>query len=268
METFVNLAQSNAKSPLGIISLFIVLIYGFASLVLIVTNKTEHAAVSFYPIVWFLVIFPFFVLGAFVYILQKGIAYAPSDFDTNDDFQKFMEARQNAYMAFAAEETKQTLQRVAPDKKLDLLELTRKAKANASQVSIRPSGISQYPIFKFRPKFKGSVLWYDEEADGSENDAVVGLRELGLNVLVADTKEAAEKYLSRGNISAVVSDLNGMEQSDSDVSLLKQWRSNYRDVPVIVYDPPTQIETKADGISLVDQIADGPAQLLTALNKL
>lgn len=56
-------AKSLAKNPLGIIALFIVLIYGFAALVVGMSNHLEAGERE--PIIWFLVAFPCIVIVIF-----------------------------------------------------------------------------------------------------------------------------------------------------------------------------------------------------------
>lgn len=82
-----NMAPKLAKNPLGIIALFIVLIYGFASLLLGLSgeNLTESQR---WPIIWFLVVFPNIVLFCFVYLVSRHHTklYSPSDFENENTF--------------------------------------------------------------------------------------------------------------------------------------------------------------------------------------
>ncbi|MCD9545290.1 hypothetical protein GLP24_10550 [Photobacterium carnosum] len=86
LKTMTTAASSLSRNPLGIIALFIVLIYGFAALVV----ATGDSGNELYPIVWFLVVFPFMVLGTFGWLVSKHHEklYAPSDFKGSD----FLEA--------------------------------------------------------------------------------------------------------------------------------------------------------------------------------
>ncbi len=54
LKEFGDTAKALAKNPLGIIALFIVLIYGFAALV--VGASSQLGPEERYPIVWFLII--------------------------------------------------------------------------------------------------------------------------------------------------------------------------------------------------------------------
>lgn len=83
---FGRTAKSLARNPLGIIALFIVLVYAFAALLIGASGKLE--ASDRYPIVWFLVAFPPVVLGVFGWLVSchHEKLYAPRDFQSDDAF--------------------------------------------------------------------------------------------------------------------------------------------------------------------------------------
>ncbi len=80
IKDFGRTAKGLSRNPLGIIALFIVLIYGFAALLLIFSENlnTTHVTVS----VLFIVLFPLIVLYTFYRLVTKhpGKLYAPSDY--------------------------------------------------------------------------------------------------------------------------------------------------------------------------------------------
>ncbi|MEL4340815.1 pYEATS domain-containing protein [Shewanella xiamenensis] len=83
---FGKTAQGLAKNPLGIIALFIVLIYGFACLVVGVSGHLQ--SIERLPIIWFMVIFPVIVLGVFAWLVSQHHKklYAPSDYKDESHF--------------------------------------------------------------------------------------------------------------------------------------------------------------------------------------
>ena len=91
--SFVRTGKGLSRNPLGIIALFIVLIYGFASLVVGVRN--DWCPDERQPIVWFLVIFPVVVLGVFslLVIRHHGKLYAPEDFSDDVNFLRLAQER-------------------------------------------------------------------------------------------------------------------------------------------------------------------------------
>ncbi len=89
-KTFTASAKSLAKNPLGIIALFIVLIYGFASLVLTFGSSSLESPAERLPIIWFLALFPVAVLGVFGWLVafyHKNL-YGPSDYSEDESFLK------------------------------------------------------------------------------------------------------------------------------------------------------------------------------------
>lgn len=100
---FGKTAKSLSGNPLGIIALFIVLIYGIAALIFIAsTNQLE--TMQKWPLIWFLVLFPLAVLLAFVWLVANHSSklYGPSDFRNDESFMRLndkvhtIERRQNA----------------------------------------------------------------------------------------------------------------------------------------------------------------------------
>jgi hypothetical protein len=84
---FGETAKGLAKNPLGIIALFIVLVYGIASIVLGVSAKSlgdDHKTI----LVCFLALFPFAVLFTFAWMVANHHSklYAPTDYRTDESF--------------------------------------------------------------------------------------------------------------------------------------------------------------------------------------
>lgn len=106
---------SNAltKNPLGIIALFIFLIYSIASIVLGVSSEALTESQKWFFVV-FLVSFPPIVLAAFVWLVAKHAVklYSPSDF--RDD-QSYIELNQKIHFV----EIKQRAGQVDPRGSLD-----------------------------------------------------------------------------------------------------------------------------------------------------
>jgi hypothetical protein len=83
------------RNPLGIIALFISLIYGFACLVLGLSgdNLTPDDST---PLVYFLIVFPILILLSFVFLVIKhhNKLYAPADFKDERNFFRGFEKGQ------------------------------------------------------------------------------------------------------------------------------------------------------------------------------
>lgn len=84
---FGKTASGLSKNPLGIIALFIVLIYGVAALVLGFTGNSLESNQQ-WPLIWFLVLFPVIVLSVFTWLVSRHPTklYSPSDFQEEAHF--------------------------------------------------------------------------------------------------------------------------------------------------------------------------------------
>jgi hypothetical protein len=82
----VGAAKGLARNPLGIVALFIVLVYGFASLVTAFAGS--FTSEERLPLIYFLVLFPVVVLAVFAWLVSKhsGKLFAPEDFKNEENF--------------------------------------------------------------------------------------------------------------------------------------------------------------------------------------
>jgi hypothetical protein len=85
---FIKGSKGLTRNPLGIIALFVSLIYGFACLVLSTSISNLKTADERLPLIWFIICFPIIILIAFIFIVVKHHEklYAPSDFRGDDSF--------------------------------------------------------------------------------------------------------------------------------------------------------------------------------------
>jgi len=84
---FGETARKLARNPLGLVALFLVLIYGIAGLFLKFSGETLSTAQK-WPFVWFMILFPPIVLGVFAWLVAKHSTklYAPYDFKTEEGY--------------------------------------------------------------------------------------------------------------------------------------------------------------------------------------
>jgi hypothetical protein len=113
---FGETAKGLARNPLGIIALFIVLVYGFASLVTAFAGS--FSAGERLPLIYFLIGFPILVLAVFAWLVSKhsGKLFAPGDFKDEETYVK-MQLTAVASLAAAAAKgqtptSEQDLQRI------------------------------------------------------------------------------------------------------------------------------------------------------------
>lgn len=96
LNSFGNTAKGLSKNPLGIIALFIVLVYGFACLLFGFSAK-ELTSGERTPLIWFTVLFPVLVLFIFFRLVTKypHNLYSPRDFRDDESFLNAMRDSQN-----------------------------------------------------------------------------------------------------------------------------------------------------------------------------
>ncbi len=87
MDNLSETAGKLARNPLGIIALFIVLVYGIAGVVLNVSSEFLSESQKSI-LVWFLVVFPFIVFIGFLWLVSKHHTklYAPTDYKDEEGF--------------------------------------------------------------------------------------------------------------------------------------------------------------------------------------
>ena len=127
-------AQKLSKNPLGIIALFIVLVYGIAALVLGLSSNNLQSDERL-PIIYFLVIFPAIVLIVFYRLVVHHHVklYAPSDFPDKEGF----------YRVLSAAEQKQKLEEevknVEESEKEEIEQLAKSTETKALSVEMEGS---------------------------------------------------------------------------------------------------------------------------------
>lgn len=87
--SFAKSAKDLSRNPLGIIALFIVLVYGFACL-LFGFSASDLESEERQPIIWFVVLFPLVVLALFGWLVSRhhDKLYAPTDYRDDESFLK------------------------------------------------------------------------------------------------------------------------------------------------------------------------------------
>ena len=85
---FMENAKSFTRNPLGIIALFVSLIYGFACLVLSTGLDKLSGPDERLPLIWFIICFPVLILGAFTYLVMRHHKklYGPMDYKDEKNF--------------------------------------------------------------------------------------------------------------------------------------------------------------------------------------
>ena len=211
MDPLAKSAKSLGKSPLGIIALFIVLVYGLATVGLL--SAGPYVGVM----VWFLVLFPVLVLAAFVWLLvgHTDKLYAPGDYRDEENFMRVA-----GYLRAASRK---------PGK------ATRMAAFSIEDLRLitRSSGPMQ-------------ILWVDDHPNNNRYERRA-FEAAGIQVLLArSTDEALDRLSEYQHCGAVISDMARNEGPNEGYVLLEKLRECGDTIPLVFYSSSDTLELKQE----------------------
>ena len=213
IQSFAEIARRLARNPLGIIALFIVLVYGIASLVTVSTEGWETN--ERLPLIYFLVFFPVLVLTVFGWLVSRHSdkLYAPSDFTNEENYMKLV-----TVASLGAATGKH--QDGATDSDV------RKIVESVEHVAAaRAGGISAW---------KNQILWVDDRPENNTYEREA-FEAIGLRItLVLSTEEAFDR-LSEKKYSVIISDMGRREGPREGYALLDRLRGKGDLTPVFIY---------------------------------
>ncbi len=219
LRQFGTTAKSLSRNPLGIIALFIVLVYGLACLVVITGGSMSLAEKL--PIIYFLIVFPFVVLGVFTYLVafRAGQLFAPGDFKKEETYLELQRMRLSAAVSLtAAAQTKnQDRSNTASVRIEDVV------RSVESAVTLAQEGANN-PL----------VLWVDDNPQNNvyEREA---LEAVGVRFVLTETTADALDILSRQSFGAIISDMGRREGPREGYALLDALRDRGDDTPLFFF---------------------------------
>lgn len=225
-KSFGATATSLARNPLGIIALFIVLVYGFASLVTAFASSFTPA--ERLPLIYFLIGFPVLVLGVFSWLVSKhsGKLFAPSDFKNEDNYVKMQ-------MNVVASLTAATAKGDAP---------TSEAQLHRIVEVVRAASPTALPI---GDGWRNQILWVDDRPENNtyERQAFEGL---GLRFTLALSTDQAFEQLAQAKFAAIISDMGRKEGPREGYVLLDRIRKEGDHTPLFFYAASNAPEHKRE----------------------
>jgi len=245
LQDFGNIAKGLARNPLGIIALFIVLVYGFAALV--TTFNSSFTPAERLPLVYFLVIFPVLVLGVFTWLVSahSNKLFAPSDFKNEDNYVK-MQMSVVASLVAASSKDKSS---ASESEIKDIVELVQDA-SSAKRASIQGD-----------KSHRNQLLWVDDRPDNNINERQA-FEALGIRFTLAlSTKEALEK-ISQQQYAAIISDMGRKEGPREGYVLLDTLRKQGIQTPLFFYAASNAPEHKQETLAHGGQGCTNRAQEL------
>ena len=228
LKDFGTIAKGLARNPLGIIALFIVLVYGLASLVIITGGSLTPP--ERLPIIYFLVVFPVIVLGVFTYLVsfRSGHLFAPADFKNEENYVKMQQMRLSAVASLAV--AKRTKDRSSVED-INISDVVRSVE---SAVTLVQEG-TENPW----------VLWVDDRPSNNifERQA---LESVGIRFVLSETTDDALDILSKRTFGAIISDMGRREGPREGYALLDALRARDDRTPLFIYASSNAPEHKRE----------------------
>lgn len=213
---FSESAKGFTKSPLGIIALFIILVYGFASLVVGFAQAGLKENIT--PLIYFLVTFPVVVFFGFLWLVAKhhNKLYGPSDFK---DEENFLKTQISSAVSLGAALSKHS----QSGEKIDQTQL--------NEIVDLVSKTTQKPTAE---KWRNRILWVDDRPENNIYERQA-FEAQGLTFQLALSTAEALNYLEREKFAAIISDMGRKEGSNEGYVLLSKIREMGLKTPYVIY---------------------------------
>ena len=223
LSSFASSAKTLSRNPLGIIALFIVLIYGFASLVVGFSTKLQYA--ERLPVIWFLVVFPVLVLSVFAWLVSRHHAklYSPADYRQDASFIEASVQQVEVAAALGA----------ATAQKLNVQGLTGEAASETRSAAGRVAKLITHQTIQ--SVHARRILWVDDQPTNNSFEREA-LQALGFNILSArSTAEAVNTLQSEPPIDVIISDMSRPPDARAGFTLLSHLRAHGDNTPYVIY---------------------------------
>ena len=222
LKGFSNTAKSLARNPLGIIALFIVLVYGFASLVTAFAGS--FSTYERIPLIYFLIVFPVLVLGVFAWLVSKhsGKLFAPGDYKDEENYVKIV-------ASLAAASAKGEVQ-------------ASEAEINSIVAAVRAAGPKQIGT---GDGWKNQILWVDDRPENNTWERQA-FEAIGVRFTLSLTTEEALEKLSHNKFAAIISDMGRREGPREGYVLLDKLRQKGDATPLFFYAASNAPEHKRE----------------------
>jgi hypothetical protein len=226
-KSFGNSAQKLARNPLGIIALFIVLVYGLAALVTGFADSSSPE--ERLPLVYFLVLFPVLVLGVFAWLVSRhsNKLFGPSDFKDEENYVKILTATASLAVASVKSDTKPTSNDISA-----IVEAVREASAPTSRAVD-----GAY--------WRTHLLWVDDRPDNNISERYA-FEAMGLSITLSFSTSGALRELEERKFAAIISDMGRSEGPREGYVLLDALRQGENETPFFIYASSNAPEHKKE----------------------
>lgn len=225
-KTFGETAISLARNPLGIVALFIVLVYGFASLVTVFAGSLT--SIERAPLIYFLVLFPVLVLIVFGWLVSyhSEKLYSPGDYKDEENYLR-MRLGIAAFLSAAAATVSKGVKATEPVGNVEVA-----------------TGLRRAEFIRLQGK---EVLWVD---DNPGNNIYVrqAFKSAGLRIRLALSTDEALEIIASHKHAVIISDMGRREGPREGYALLDRLRETGNQTPFFIYAGSSSPEHKAEAL--------------------
>ncbi len=214
-EKFMNSALNFTKGPLGIIALFIVLVYAMASLVALFT---KNPSIDIMPLIYFMVLFPVAVYMGFLWLVSNHHEklYSPSDFKDEENFIKaHILSITSLYQAVAIKEDHK--KEISLNK---INEMIDRAKNTSYQETLN--------------KHITKILWVDDKPDNNFYERSA-FEALGFECIIKESTDDALEIIKKESYTVIISDMCRKESEVEGYIFLEKVKELGVKIPFIIY---------------------------------
>jgi CheY-like chemotaxis protein len=228
---FGDTARGLSKNPLGIIALFIVLVYGMAAVVTALPSSTT--AGEKLPLVYFLVLFPVLVLGVFTWLVvcYPANLFGPGDYARGETYVESVTRKVISVSASLGAATA----RMSKDDQtpVNLERITEAVRRSIPNEDSARSGTRQSSVRKLE-SWQTRVLWVDDRPEHNRNERAA-FEASGLRFELATSTQQALDILREHKFAVIISDMGRKEGSQEGYVLLDELRAQGDKTPFYIY---------------------------------
>lgn len=256
INSFGAIARDLARNPLGIVALFIVLVYGFAALV---TGASPLSPSERLPLIWFLVSFPVLVLAVFGWLVSQHSdkLFAPSDFKNDEDFLRW-KANSAKQLTAAVALTAASSKAPGGTSHLEINQIVEAIQSTSSTSSLKQDSKSS------TDDWRNHILWVDDRPQNNEYERRA-FEAVGIRFTLSESTSDALKLLQERKFAAIISDMGRREGPREGYVLLDAVRKLNIQTPLYFYAASRAPEHIAETISHGGQGCTNNAQELFAM---
>ncbi|WP_345366747.1 response regulator [Actinoallomurus liliacearum] len=240
-DEFADRALRFSRNPLGIIALFIVLIYGLAALV--TTFASSLSSGERLPLIYFLIIFPVLILGVFAWLVSRhsNKLFAPSDFKDESNYVKVLSATASLAVASAQKD-----QNPSADDIRTIVSAVRESTRTTGQIAEAPY-------------WRHHLLWVDDNPQFNTYERSA-FEAIGLDVSISLSTDDALEKLESQRFAAIISDMGRREGPKEGYVLLDALRRHGNQTPFFIYTSSNALDHKLETLERGGQGCTAEAQ--------